>query len=163
MLYIRAWVSYTRVMSSTSAHITHDASARAGRACVHVRTANPLERAPGQHERDHMHTSTQSPIERPALTPSQIADRTPPLHAMRSAAADLLRRLDAEKAVLARFVDRDLRSGRGPSPEMKAASAKANCTWRLWSNAVDTAEGRLPCFPVDGAGQWLSNAHGGAK
>ena len=147
-------------MSSTSAHITHAASARAGRACVHVRTATPARTGARAQRKNQMHNLTQH-IERPALTPSQIAERTPPSYCTHSA-ADLLRRLDAEKVVLARLVNRDLRSGRGPSPEMKAAAAKAKCTWRLWSNALDTAEGRSPCFPVDGAGQWLSNAHGGA-
>tara|TARA_R110000868_G_scaffold287666_1_gene547999 strand:+ start:25 stop:396 length:372 start_codon:yes stop_codon:yes gene_type:complete len=94
-------MSYTSVMPSTSAHITHDASARAGRACVHVRTANPLERAPEQHERDNMHTLTQSHIERPALTPSQIADRTPPSHCThdfeRSAWLRACEQIDAER------------------------------------------------------------------
>jgi len=77
-------------------------------------------------------------------------------------AAELQVKLDSENARLRKLVARDLRSGRGPSPEMKAAQTEAKRTWYLWSNALDVEAGRKPCFPLDELGRLLP-VQGGAK
>lgn len=67
-------------------------------------------------------------------------------------------RLDRENAEVSRLTRRDMRSGKGPSDQLRAANTKAKRTWRLWCNADDVEAGRAPGFPVDADGNLIAAA-----
>ncbi len=77
-------------------------------------------------------------------------------------AAELEIKLDSQNARLRKLLARDLRSGRGPSQEMKEAHKASLRTWYLWSHALDIEAGRKPCFPFEELSR-LQPAPGGAK
>jgi hypothetical protein len=64
----------------------------------------------------------------------------------RATAASLKIELDAANKAVKKLLNQSMRSGRGPSPEYKAAYLKARLIWRKWSDALDIEAGRKPAF-----------------
>jgi len=60
--------------------------------------------------------------------------------------SELKLQLDAANAEVYRLAKGSLKSGKGPSPEYKAAYQKACAIWRQWSDALDVEAGRKPAF-----------------